>query len=202
MTPEELRERAEEILARDEFSEPEPSYFERALEWLFDLLGRIIGEVLGALGLGGVGGGLAWLILAVVVVALIVVLVRAITRWEPSLGREGASTSVSSTRRRSAAQWRAMAAEHEAAGRFDEAVRCHHRAAVVEVAERLDRDDEPGSTAGSWRRRADESGVADLDELTELFDDVWYGAEPANADDVRRAAASPFDSAAPGESGR
>ena len=198
MTPEELRERAEEILSREQFAEPEPSYFERALDWVFERIGRLIEEILGALGLGGVGGGLAWIILAVLLVVLLVVVVRAIRRWEAAGPEDEHGVSVSSAQRRTAEEWRAEAARHEAEGNWDEAVRCHHRAAVVDVAVRLGRADEPGSTAGRWRERAAASGVADLDDLTTLFDDVWYGDADADADAARRASRSPFRSSGAG----
>ena len=72
-----LRNRAEEILSRPQFREPEPSLLDRFFGWLGEQLDRILSPVFDALGLGGVGGGMAWLLLVVIaaVVAVVVVVI-------------------------------------------------------------------------------------------------------------------------------
>lgn len=192
MTPEELRDRAQDILDRSEFAEPERSWFQRALDRIFEWLGDLIADALGLLGVGGVGGGFAWLLLGIVAVVLIVVIVRAIVDWQAAPDREGTTVSTSSSKRLTAAQWRERARQHAAAGEWDDAVRCHHRATVVELSERLETDDAPGSTARQWRERAASAHLADVSELTDLFEGVWYGGESADPSAVTVAERDPF----------
>jgi Domain of unknown function (DUF4129) len=79
-------------------------------------------------------------------------------------------------------QWRRQAAEMLAAGRYREALRCRYRALVGDLARRGVLDEIPGRTTGE--ERAQFSAAASPAEpafarATELFDDVWYGDEPA-----------------------
>ena len=52
---------------------------------------------------------------------------------------------------RTAAQWRAEAAAHDAAGRWREALRCRYRALVAELAGRGLVEEIPGRTSGEYR---------------------------------------------------
>ena len=59
--PDDLRRQADEIVSRPEFQEAQPSLVERALDWLFEQLGDLIGPVAGS---GGYAVGYAILIVA------------------------------------------------------------------------------------------------------------------------------------------
>jgi hypothetical protein len=92
-------------------------------------------------------------------------------------------------RGRSAEDWRAEAAQHEAAGRWRDALRCWYRALVAELAGNGLLDDLPGKTTGEERadiKRSAPSASSSFSEATELFDDVWYGDAPTDADGAAR----------------
>ena len=179
----EARRRAEEILGRPEFR-PEPrSVVERVLDLMGELLDRIV---------AGVGGGnrvLAWSAVVVVVAILAVVLWRAVLALQTDPGtRDGVAVD---GRRRPPADWRAEAAGHEAAGRWRDALRCHWRATVAELAGRGLVEEVPGRTTGEYRTgvaRAVPSAAEPFARATRLFEDAWYAAEdvgPAEAAQVR-----------------
>ncbi len=192
--PDEARRRAEQILERPEFVEPTPSWAARALARVAEWLGRLFELVFGPLGAGGgVGQLLGWVILALVVVALVVVIVRAVRRWESKSKNEDGSKVISSVRSGlSAAQWSEKAREHEIAGEWSAAVRCHHRAAVADLVAKAGVAEPVGSTSGYWRNEAEVRQLADFDSITEVFEDVWYGGEPADQSHASAASQNPF----------
>lgn len=181
--PDEARRRAEEILARPEFV-PEPrSLIERILDELGELLAKIV---------GGIGGGsevVAWLVVAALCGLVGFGLFRAIRALQTDPGDRG-GVAVDG-RRRPAADWRAEAAAHEAAGRWREALRCTWRATVAELAARGLVEEVPGRTTGEYRAgvaRSLPAGAKPFTEATHLFEDAWYAAVdvgPADAAKVR-----------------
>jgi len=194
--PDEARRRAEQILERPEFVEPTPSWAARALARVAEELGRVFEFLFGSLG-GGAGGGvgqlLGWVILALLVAALVVVIVRAVRRWESKSKSDDGSKVTSSVRAGlSAAQWSKKAREHEIAGEWSAAVRCHHRAAVADLVAKAGVAEPVGSTSGYWRNEAEVTQLADFDSITEVFEDVWYGGEPADQTHASAASQNPF----------
>ncbi|NOX30873.1 MAG: hypothetical protein GXP35_12625 [Actinobacteria bacterium] len=192
--PDEARQRAEQILERPEFVEPTPSWAARALSRVAEWLGRVFESLFGPLGGGGgVGQLLGWVILALLVVALVVAIVRAIRRWESkSKNEDGAKVTSSVRSGLSAAQWRERAREHESAGEWSDAVRCHHRAAVADLVATAGVAEPVGSTSGYWRNEAEVTQLADFDPITEVFEDVWYGGETADQAHASAASQDPF----------
>lgn len=181
--PAEARRRAAEILARPELA-PEPrSLVQRALDRAGELLSTV---------LGGVGGGspvLAWAVVAVVAGGLALVVWRAVRALQRD-GRTLGEVAVDG-RRRPAADWRAEAAAHEAAGRWRDALRCSWRAMVADLAARGLVEEVPGRTTGEYRahlRRSLPLGAEPFGRATRLFEDAWYAAVevgPAEAAQVR-----------------
>lgn len=168
--PEQVRRKADEILARPEFRPPPRGIFERILDWIFDQLGRFFD----AIGEGGGSAG-AWVAVAVLAVVVAVVLWRAwrALRREPSVG----DGLVVDGPRRPAADWRAEAATHEAGGRWRDAVRCHWRALVADLAARGLVEEVPGRTTGEYRAQVARSLPADEGSFamaTALFEEAWY----------------------------
>lgn len=185
-----LRNRAEEILSRPQFREPEPSLLDRFFRWLSEQLDRILSPIFDALGLGGVGGGMAWLLLIIIAALVLYVLFRAAVNWRAgSVDDASVGFAVEASQVWSAERWRQAAAEHERAGRWDQAVRCHYRATMADLAAARKITDVPGATSGVWQQEASTNRVdpAALNELTDVFDGVWYGSAQAHASDVERA---------------
>jgi hypothetical protein len=85
-------------------------------------------------------------------------------------------------RTRTAAQHRAAADAHAAAGAWAEAVRERLRAVVRSLEERAVLDERPGRTAdeaAAEAGRALPGCAAGLRAAAVLFDEVWYGGRPA-----------------------
>jgi Domain of unknown function (DUF4129) len=90
---------------------------------------------------------------------------------------------------RAPSDWRAAAAEHLAAGRYREALRCRYRALVGDLARRGLLDEIPGRTTGEERIQladlAPDSSPA-FSRASSMFDDVWYGAADVSRADHDR----------------
>ena len=171
MSPEETRQLADEILSRREFQEPEPSLIERIQTWLGDALERLFATV--------GGGGAGSVVSIVVLAALIGLLVWFFVRLGRTVQADTriAGITLEGVHRRSPAEWRAEAEEHEAAGRWKEALRSRYRALVGDlVAEGL-LDDIAGRTTGELRRdlaERDPGRREAFDQATLLFELAWY----------------------------
>ena len=181
--PDEIRERAEEILSRPEFQEPPRTLLQR----ITDFIGDLISEALDALLGGGRSGWVGWVILVVAVAAVGVFafrLLRGVT-VDPSARLEDPMAG----RRRPVEDWVREAEEHEAAGHLRDALRCRYRAAVAELARRGFVEEIPGRTAGEYRVQVAASvpdAAGDFGAATELFELAWYGDAPVDAGDVAR----------------
>jgi Domain of unknown function (DUF4129) len=102
----------------------------------------------------------------------------------PMLRASTTETALFVGRPRSAAEHRAAADAHAAAGRWAEAVRDRLRAIITGLEERTLLEPRPGRTADE--AAADAGAVvpdcaADLRAAARVFDDIWYGARPADA---------------------
>lgn len=182
-----IRERAEEILSRSQFQEPEPSPLERLLDWIARGLDRVLGPIFELFGIGGVGNGVAGLVLIVLTAVVVYVLVKAFLNWKAgSVAADDQVVDIDKRSRLSAERWRQLAAEHEAAREWDLAVRCHYRAAMAELADSRKITDLPGATTGDWEREAIANSVSErpVEALTDVFDGVWYGETGAGSREV------------------
>jgi hypothetical protein len=178
--PDQVREVVREVLARPEFRPPPRSLTERVLDWVLELVGRLL-AVLGGSGAGGIVG---LILLALVLVGVGILAARFSRGLTP--GPEVAA-AVPAGRRRSAAEWRAEAEAHERTGAWREAVRSRYRALVAELASRGLVEEVPGRTAGEYRRevgRALPEAAADFAGATELFEVAWYGRSRTGAGDA------------------
>lgn len=179
--PDEARRRAEDILARPEFV-PEPRSL---VERILDEIGRLLGKIVGGIGAGN--QVVAWMVVAVLVGLLAFGLWRAVRALQTDPGSRG-GVAVDG-RRRPAADWRAEAAAHEAAGRWRDALRCTWRATVAELAFRGLVEEVPGRTTGEYRAgvaHALPAGAAPFTEATHLFEDAWYAAVEVGPEDAAR----------------
>jgi Domain of unknown function (DUF4129) len=178
----EVREAADRILARAEFDADQRSLLERAR----DAVGRWFEDLLGELSGGGGGQLVGWAIVIVLTAVAVVFVVR-LTR---SARRDpGVVVGRPFVHRRTAAEWRAEAADHEAAGRWRPGLRCRYRALVADLAARGLVEEVPGRTTGEYRRQVD-TAVPDVasafDGATSLFEGAWYGGRATGADEAAR----------------
>lgn len=185
-SPTDARRLADEILQRPEFQRAKPGVLERIQDRVARQLSKLfqfasdsgLGTVLSVLFLAGALAVIAWLIVRV---------------WKVRVVKpERAAMIDADVMVRSdidAAQWRAMAQEHAAAGRWRESIRCRYRALVAEMAERRVVDDSDASTTGSERQQVAEhapDAAASFDDVATIFDEVWYGGgEPDAATDTK-----------------
>lgn len=166
-------------MSRPEFREPPKSLYDRLLEFL----GELLNDTLGALFSGGRDAVLGWVLLAGFLAAMVVVWVR----FAPSLRRDPLAGDEESDleRSRPSVDWLAEAARLAAGGRWRDALRCRYRALVAALAERGVIDEVPGRTAGEYRNDvffAAPDVSEDFSHASDLFELVWYGDRPTDAD--------------------
>jgi hypothetical protein len=169
--PERVHRVVREVLSRPEFRPPERSLLERAVDWVLEVIGRLLGALAGS----GAGGIVGLLLLALVLAGVGVLAARFSRGLTPS---PEVAAAVPGVRRRSAAEWRAEAEVHERSGAWREAVRSRYRALVADLAARGLVEEVPGRTAGEYRRevgRAVPAAATDFAGATELFEVAWYG---------------------------
>ncbi|MEW1635880.1 DUF4129 domain-containing protein [Streptomyces sp. NPDC093801] len=176
------REAAERELAKPIYHQDEPGLFQRALDRFWEWLGEFFDRAAGATPGGGLG---------LLAIALVVVLAAAALWWR--LGKPGRTARGGGTLfdegPRSAADHRAAADAHAAAGRWNDAVRERMRAVVRSLEERTLLDPRPGRTADEAAAEAARSlpGHADgLRAAARAFDDVTYGGRTADPDTYAR----------------
>ena len=174
----EIRRAAREILSRPEFHRPPRSIPQRILDWLRDVVDRLLAAAS--------PGTAAGLVVLVIVLAVVVVLLIRVGR---TVRRDPGGVVMHEDVGRPATDWRAEAARHEAAGQWREALRCRYRALVADLAARGLVDEIPGRTTGEYRAEVAVSVPSvdrDFGEVTDLFERAWYGALEAGPDDNER----------------
>jgi len=166
---------AREELAKQVYRDAGPGLVERLVRWLLEQAGWLLD---GAAGVSP--GGYSGLVVVLLLVAAAVVAVR--LKVGP-LGRRAArEEALFVGRTRTAAQHRAAADAHAAAGAWAEAVRERLRAVVRSLEERAVLDERAGRTAdeaAAEAGRALPSCAAGLRAAAVLFDEIWYGGRPA-----------------------
>lgn len=130
----------------------------------------------------------AWSVLGLLILGALYLLIRHV-RWKGTLARRAKAVLEDDEPVRTLDEWLALADEHEAAGRYREAVRCLYLACLLKFDEggvaRFDR----GQT--NWEHLARiEASAKKPDDLnfrspTQHFDRVWYGHIVRGAEDVR-----------------
>jgi hypothetical protein len=194
VSTERIREAVEDVFAHPDFVEPQPGLLERIQTWIWDQLTQLF-LLLFRTGRGSVIG-------AVVLLAVVGVLMLLAVRFARTVRREPqTAAAVEAAIGRSAADWLDEAARHERAGRTREALRCHYRALVADLAGAGVVEEVAGRTAGEYLAavQADLPAAAvPFGLVTDAFQRAWYGAAPvawehltavrSAADDTRAAA--------------
>lgn len=170
------------MLSRPEYQPAEPGLVQRVLGEVDRWIGSLLQQALG----GDVSQGLALaglVALVLVGVAVLAALVRSTRRT--AAGRAAAADPAEVGRW--AADWRAEAERAEQAGRWPAALRCWYRLTVAGLAAAGLADERPGATAGedlaAVRARAPQAAAA-FTELTDAFEQAWYGQEPVGPAEV------------------
>lgn len=179
--PDEARRTAQEILARPEYREPQPSLLDRAFEAVIDFLGRGFAALTG----GGAGSVIGLVITGLVLALAVWLLVRALGA---SWSRPGSGPATGVVQGTSApddpAVWDAEADRLAAAGDHRGALRCRYQAMVAALVQEGALQDATARTPAEIRRELD-GQRAELDPLlasvTERFEAVWYGGRPVDA---------------------
>ena len=166
---------AREELAKQVYRDAGPGLVQRAVGWLIERASELFDDVAGV-SPGGYAG------IAVVLLLIVVAVVALRLKVGPLGRREAREQALFSGRARTAAEHRAAADAHAAAGEWADAVRERLRAVVRSLEERAVLDERPGRTADE---AAAEAGAAlpavaaELRRAARLFDDVWYGGRAA-----------------------
>ena len=179
--PEVVRRMARQILARPEFKPETRPLLLRIL----DGVNRLINDALNRLARGP-GSLIGLLLIGAGLVGLALLAFRVVRRLPPDASR---SVAVDDAVGRSAVDWRAEAARHEAEGRWREALRCRYRSLIAELAERDLVTEIPGRTSGEYRSEvatALPAAAADFGAATDLFEQAWYGHAATGARDSGR----------------
>lgn len=177
LSREDARDAAREELARQLYQDAQPPLLLRALGWIVQAFGDLVGSASGRVG-GGLPGALGFAVLLLLVVAVVLV------RLGPVRARRAGGRAVFDGDEPLTAQEHRSAAEaHAANGAYAEAVRERLRAIVRELEARAVLDPRPGRTAGEVARDAGAAVPALGDPLGRaalVFDQVWYGGRPAD----------------------
>jgi hypothetical protein len=169
------RRAAREELAKQVYRDAGPSLTERLLRWVVEHVGRLLDRAAGVS-----PGGYAGLVgVLIVVVAAVIALRVGLGPMRRAAGRDQPLFVGGS---RTAAQHRAAADQHAAAGRWAEAVRDRLRAVITSLEERALLDPRPGRTADEAAAAAGAAVpecAADLSAAARAFDEIWYGGRAA-----------------------
>jgi hypothetical protein len=156
----------------------DPTFYDRARDWVGHLLGRLLGAAVRA-----TPGG-AWGLLVIVVVLAIVVGLVIWRHGAPGRAFTQAGATLFAEDLRSASQLRASADDAARAGNWTLAVQERFRATVRGLEERTIIDRRPGWTADEAASAAGAvlpTLAGDLGAAARAFDTVTYGARSADA---------------------
>lgn len=187
--PDEARRTAEDILARPEYREPQPSLLDRALEAITDFLGSTFGALTG----GGAGSLIGLAITGIVLGLALWFLYRALrASWSGAGRSDGPAVVQGTSAPDDPAVWDAEADRLSSAGDHRGALRCRYQAAVAALVRAGALQDATARTPSEIRRelagRRPELDAA-LASVTERFEGAWYGGRLVDADAERDFAA-------------
>ncbi|TLQ45575.1 DUF4129 domain-containing protein [Streptomyces marianii] len=170
------REAAERELSKPMYHENDPNLVERALNSFWEWLAEVLDTVAGA----SPGGPLGLAVIALLVAALVAAL-----WWRLGTPHRTLTTgdALFDDRPRSAAEHRATAETHAAAGRWNQAVQERMRAIVRSLEERALLEPRPSRTADEAAAEAGRPLPGHTDALrtaARTFDDVTYGGRTAD----------------------
>nr|WP_246143213.1 DUF4129 domain-containing protein [Actinacidiphila oryziradicis] len=169
------REAAQRELSKPIYHQHDPSFLQRALNWLWDKVSHLLGAASSATP----GGAVGLIVVIAVVVALIVALRLRLGRIRTA---STTATGLFDDRPRTAAEHRAASEEHASRQQWAPALQERMRAVVRSLEERTVLDPRPGRTAdeaAAEAGRALTEHAARLRAAARVFDDVTYGGRSA-----------------------
>ncbi|GAA2576509.1 DUF4129 domain-containing protein [Streptomyces roseoviolaceus] len=178
------REAARRELSKRMYHENDPSLFQRALDAIWEWLGKLFNAASSATPGGTLG-------LVVIILAVVAVLGALWWRLGTPRRQPTSSTALFDDRPRSASDHRAAAEAHAAQGHWNQAVQERMRALVRALEERALLDVRPGRTADEAAAEAGRALPAHTDRLRAAsrdFDDVTYGGRSATEQSYHRIA--------------
>lgn len=183
--PDDARDAADDILSRSEFRERPQTLVSRALEWLTDRIGDLLGDVLG----GQRGAFVGYLLVALAIVVALYFLWRVMPRRRLAAPGASASFDVVSEEDPSRGDWLARAEEAEREGRWEDAVHARYHALTTGLVDVAELSPERSATSGRHRRefavrnRDRPARIGRFDRTTYRYEQVWFGADPADGGD-------------------
>jgi hypothetical protein len=181
--PDAAREAAVRELSDPGYQVGRPSWFDRAMGWIFDRLAELTTPDVGP-------GGLLGLVVIVLLIVAIVVVIR--LRSGKIARARRLRTALFGARVRTADEHRQSAEQAAAAGEFGDAIRERFRAIVRELEQRGVLDAVDGRTVDEIAAQAGRvlpASAAELRAVARVFDDIVYGDRPATVDSYRRVVA-------------
>jgi len=168
---------ARDELAKQVYREAGPGLRERVLHWVVTHIQDLFNRAAGV----SPGGYVGLVAVGLLVVAIVVALRLGIGPMRRSSSSE---TALFIGRARTAAEHRAAADAHAAAGQWAEAVRDRLRALITGLEERSLLEPRPGRTAdeaAAVAGRVVPECATELRAAARVFDDIWYGGRAADA---------------------
>lgn len=187
-SPEDLRDRADDVLSDPKFASSEPGLIDRFVEWVQEIFSDLLDFVTNSTVFGGVAVG--WFLLTAMIGLIIFFLVRYLPSFSSVKAEVTRATVSTHKNRRSRAEWLAEAETAERNGLHREAVRARYKATVAGLIEQDELPDTVGATATELQNafEAEPSRADPFASSTEAFSDVWYGGDDANKTDTERVA--------------
>ncbi len=187
-TPEDLRDRAEDVLSDPKFATSEPGLIDRLVEWVQEVFSDLLEFVTDSTVFGGVAVG--WILLAAMIGLIVFFLLRYLPSFSSAKAESVSATVLTHKNRRTRAEWLAEAEAAERKGQHREAVRARYKATVAGLIEQDELPDTVGATATELRNafRGDPSRSDPFSSSTGAFSDVWYGGDEADQSDAARVA--------------
>jgi hypothetical protein len=169
--PGQIHRAVDEVLSRREFRPAAQPLLDRIWSWIVTRIGELLAD-LTATTAGSIIGLAIFALILLVLGLLAARFLRTMSR-SPEV-----AAAVVEVPRRSAAEWRAEAEAHEAAGEWRQAVRCRYRALVADLASHGVVEEVPGRTSGEYRGEVSRNLPTASEAFagaTEVFDRAWYG---------------------------
>jgi hypothetical protein len=178
--PEDLRRRADDVLAQDKFKPDEPGLLDRAWDRVTELINDLLGVITDNTIFGGVA--LGWVLLGLMIALIVFFLVRYTPRFGSARTSPAEATITTHKNRLSRVEWLARAEEADRTGLYREAVRARYRATVAGLIEARELPDSQGATPAELRDSFDAEPARHepFASSTAAFSDVWYGGAAAD----------------------
>jgi len=184
----EIRKTADEVVARPEFAEEQPSLVQRALDWFFQELGELFGGALG----GGGGYVVGYAILAAGLALAAYFVWKFLPRRRLAKPAAGTEVDIDTRVMRSRAEWLADADEAERVGAWGRAVHARYHAMTTGLADERELPARPSTTSGEHRTAFAAATSPDrtllFDRATDRYEQVWFGGADAGRPDSQELA--------------